>query len=844
MTEEYDDESNGFEPPEMSPPDPDAEDTRPIAKRRRRAPAPESAVKNADAAANAQPAPKGPGKSAADEDWGFDDDEEKSFIAEWKLGVCLVLVLIAGFGLVAWKKYDDIKQIAQEKLESFRGDETVVADGDDTDAALGDGSSPLSSVALAPPKSPRTDGITTADSSLSQPNSSQSKTGESMDALMASFEGGQSKPKNSDTTPVPPPADIGWGLSQKPKSTKSSPNEAKSAAGGNNANADVTFDFGPGGQSKPGLANNKPKTDSAAPIKPIPDPFDFGPIEPTNTPKLASTPSTAKADKRKPKTLGSAESNPFSFDSKQTPLPADNSLPAMDLAVEPIDANPDSIAATDRPASNKNPLLDPLDLDDPLFTNSSTEKTAQPKTTKPKTTADPFALDPINPSQANPKSMAGSPFDTPTPTSAKPKLASDPFSLEPLQPANTQPADTKTAVVPKPQPMQPLANDPFALDPVPTNRLPADPLPSNSLPAENPSIATKPTPSPVNDPFAFPADPVTNEPSFNVPANGRSNGPAMTGTPQPNRSRNNLAPTSPQPSSRGFDLPNLDDPLSLDNPLIGSQPSTPPMPQPSTLPTTQPRRQTPQPVLGPQRVDVAIDTRQYKVGDGESYWTISRKQYGTVRYFAALAEYNKKVVANPKYLRAGMKIELPPADVLEPLVGTATVPNVQPRTTRSMATLRPEAHTARRHTVQPGENYWSISKKQYGSSRYFAALAEWNKRAVPNPRTLRPGVVIDLPSASDLEPLVATASPDGPAPPRSTDTGANGMYRTADGEPRYRVGPNETLGSIAVKTLGRASRAVQIYEMNRDSLRSPNMVPVGTVLKLPRHGVLTATQTP
>ena len=225
MTEEYDDYDDGFEPPEIAPPDPDAEDTRPIAKRRRRAPA------TNDSATNAKSSTKQAAPKVADQDWGFEDDDESSFIAEWKLGVGLVVVLIAGFGVVAWKKYDTIKAMAQDKLEALSGKEEVVAANPDDDkpAPKPTGENPLANVAMTPPESPRTDGITTANSSLEKP-----KNGSAANSLIASFGGGSSTAKNSvNSQPVPPPADIGWGQTKK--------TEPKLAA----KDHEVSFDFGP-----------------------------------------------------------------------------------------------------------------------------------------------------------------------------------------------------------------------------------------------------------------------------------------------------------------------------------------------------------------------------------------------------------------------------------------------------------------------------------------------------------------------------------------------------------------------------------------------------------------------
>ena len=49
----------------------------------------------------------------------------------------------------------------------------------------------------------------------------------------------------------------------------------------------------------------------------------------------------------------------------------------------------------------------------------------------------------------------------------------------------------------------------------------------------------------------------------------------------------------------------------------------------------------------------------------------------------------------------------------------------------------------------------------------------------------------------------------------------------------YRTDEKDTLSDIAARHLGRASRWIQIYEMNRARLSSPNQLKVGTELALP-----------
>jgi nucleoid-associated protein YgaU len=143
------------------------------------------------------------------------------------------------------------------------------------------------------------------------------------------------------------------------------------------------------------------------------------------------------------------------------------------------------------------------------------------------------------------------------------------------------------------------------------------------------------------------------------------------------------------------------------------------------------------------------------------------------------------------------------------------------------------------YVVQPQDNFWTISRKKYGTARYFRALAELNKAHVPDPTRMRPGVKVSTPPAEILETRFAQFLPQGTAVEvasgerPSGKSGPAGFFTSADGKPMYRTGEKDTLSDIAAKHLGRASRWIQIYEMNRDMLATPNQLKIGTELALP-----------
>lgn len=155
------------------------------------------------------------------------------------------------------------------------------------------------------------------------------------------------------------------------------------------------------------------------------------------------------------------------------------------------------------------------------------------------------------------------------------------------------------------------------------------------------------------------------------------------------------------------------------------------------------------------------------------------------------------------------------------------------------------------YTIQENDSYWSISKQTYGTARYFQALARYNQRRIPDPQRMRVGMQVLLPNREKLEALypdlfpkqsarpVVAASDKAPGyissrfPTTSDAPAAAGLFHTPDGRPMYRVGTRETLGDIARRHLGRASRWIQIFELNRGCLQNPHDLQVGTVLRLP-----------
>lgn len=144
----------------------------------------------------------------------------------------------------------------------------------------------------------------------------------------------------------------------------------------------------------------------------------------------------------------------------------------------------------------------------------------------------------------------------------------------------------------------------------------------------------------------------------------------------------------------------------------------------------------------------------------------------------------------------------------------------------------PEVASNPEYVVKPNDTYWTISQAVYGSPVYAQALAQFNAATIPDPNRLTPGMKVPTPALEVLKErygtLIATGSRGmASAQPRM------GFFLTETGDPAFRVSSSDTLQDIAQAHLGRPSRWVQIFEMNREVIGDPDKLEPGTILRLP-----------
>ncbi|HSG71696.1 MAG TPA: LysM peptidoglycan-binding domain-containing protein, partial [Planctomycetaceae bacterium] len=164
-------------------------------------------------------------------------------------------------------------------------------------------------------------------------------------------------------------------------------------------------------------------------------------------------------------------------------------------------------------------------------------------------------------------------------------------------------------------------------------------------------------------------------------------------------------------------------------------------------------------------------------------------------------------------------------------------PTEQPRTlAQDLPRVASGDGTVRTYRIQENDTYWKISQAAYQTSQYYQALARYNRSRISDPTKMPLGQEILLPPERELEAKYPDLFPGAQAADRTiVQTAGDGAGFLTDklGTPQYRVGENDTLSAIAQRHLGRASRWIQIYELNRKQIPDPNRLKIGTVLTLP-----------
>jgi nucleoid-associated protein YgaU len=162
------------------------------------------------------------------------------------------------------------------------------------------------------------------------------------------------------------------------------------------------------------------------------------------------------------------------------------------------------------------------------------------------------------------------------------------------------------------------------------------------------------------------------------------------------------------------------------------------------------------------------------IGDGESLYSICKQEYGDGSLADALARYNKSAVPDPRRIRKGVTIRVPPVETLRggksprasaevartdaPAMAASELVAVEARdvvgTGRRVDVIEtPAAPTkptdsGRVYVVKKGDTLTSIAQRELGSKGRWKDIVSANGGSLKDPAALAPGMKIRIPSRS------------------------------------------------------------------------------------------------
>lgn len=145
---------------------------------------------------------------------------------------------------------------------------------------------------------------------------------------------------------------------------------------------------------------------------------------------------------------------------------------------------------------------------------------------------------------------------------------------------------------------------------------------------------------------------------------------------------------------------------------------------------------------------------------------------------------------------------------------------------------------SRWRSVREGDTLWSIAREQYGDGSLAGKLAAFNGASASDPDLLRVGVRLRIPPVHVLTGKPAPSRPMASSPkaskPKTSKPAPTRQAKAATpATRRYTIKPGDTLGEIAMKQLGTIKRIGEIIALNPKALANPDIVPVGTTIRLP-----------
>lgn len=134
------------------------------------------------------------------------------------------------------------------------------------------------------------------------------------------------------------------------------------------------------------------------------------------------------------------------------------------------------------------------------------------------------------------------------------------------------------------------------------------------------------------------------------------------------------------------------------------------------------------------------------------------------------------------------------------------------------------------HTVATGERLWDLAEEAYGDGKYWGLIAKANPDL--NPDVLPVGYQLKIPPRSGSSSRNSSSSTTSSSSTSSATTSSSSRS-TATARATYTVERGDSLVKIADTLFADKDRWREIYELNKDKLKTPNVIQPGMKLKLP-----------
>ena len=145
----------------------------------------------------------------------------------------------------------------------------------------------------------------------------------------------------------------------------------------------------------------------------------------------------------------------------------------------------------------------------------------------------------------------------------------------------------------------------------------------------------------------------------------------------------------------------------------------------------------------------------------------------------------------------------------------------------------PQSEGYRWYTVQAGESLSKICQREYGDMNLYPQLAAFNPDRINDPDHVPAGTTIRIPTRTTLGATTpARSEPDDSTP---ADAGEQQPESAATQYILYTIKSGDNLTEIAQKFLGTSRRYMEIFNLNKDVIPSPDTVIEGRQIRIPKE---------